>query len=326
MSGVRTRGGDYLEQDLARAVNDGQLVGDLVEHWKRLGGELRTVAFAVNVEHSRAIVARFVAAGVAAEHLDGETPTFERDAILARLERGETLVVSNCGVLCEGWDQPSVKCCVLARPTKSTGLYLQQAGRVLRPWQGVRPIILDHAGNVLEHGLPQDDREFSLDATEKRAVRSARRTTKACPSCETIVPSMAQKCPECGAAFEGESREPEVVSEETAGELREVVAVDNAEMRDAWGEFVEEWHSINRKRLGEAEAPIKPGFIFHRFRERFGRKPPKGCTLPPEIATEAEKRAAIRELYATAKSRGYKPGWAIHRFESRFGHRPGAQL
>ncbi len=55
-------------------------------------------------------------ASVAAEHLDGTTPTTERAAILGRLETGTTRVVVNVGVLCEGWDQPSVKCCVLARP------------------------------------------------------------------------------------------------------------------------------------------------------------------------------------------------------------------
>src|SRR5690606_30708365 len=142
-----------------------------------LGGGLRTVAFAVNVEHSRAIVARFVAAGVAAEHLDGSTPTAERDAILRRLETGETRIVSNCAVLTEGWDQPAVKCAILARPTQSTGLYLQQAGRILRPWQDVRPIILDHAGNSLAHGLPQDDRALTLDggATHASRAPSARR-------------------------------------------------------------------------------------------------------------------------------------------------------
>ena len=103
-----------------------------------------------------------------ASPLDGTTPNDERDAIIARLASGETLVVPNVGVLCEGFDSPPVKCAILARPTKSTGLYLQMAGRILRPWQDQAAIILDHAGCVMEHGLPQQYREFSLEGRKKR--------------------------------------------------------------------------------------------------------------------------------------------------------------
>lgn len=109
LSDVRVRAGDYNESDLAD-LNTGKLVGGIVEHWRKQAEGRRTAAFSVNIAHSQAIVAAFVAAGIPAEHLDSATPTKECDAILARLESGETLIVSNCGVLCEGWDQPSVKC------------------------------------------------------------------------------------------------------------------------------------------------------------------------------------------------------------------------
>jgi len=92
----------------------------------------------------------------------------DRDAILKRLEDGRTLVVTNCNVIAEGFDQPSVKCAVLARPTKSLSLYLQQAGRILRPWNNHPAIILDHGGCALQHGLPQDEREYSLDTKKTR--------------------------------------------------------------------------------------------------------------------------------------------------------------
>ncbi|HEX3595871.1 MAG TPA: DEAD/DEAH box helicase, partial [Polyangiaceae bacterium] len=198
LTGVRTRGSDYAEADLAEAMNEQRLVGGIVEHGKRHAAGVRTVAFAVNVAHSLSIAASFVASGTAAEHLDGATPTRERDAILARLERGETLVVSNCGVLCEGWDMPCVKAAVLARPTKSAGLYLQQAGRILRPFDDTRAVILDHAGNALAHGLPQDDRDFSLDATQKR---SGGGPTKTCPECDTVMPLGLACVPNAASSF-----------------------------------------------------------------------------------------------------------------------------
>ena len=114
--------GDYVEGDLARRMDTGRLVGDIVEHWHKLAERRRTVVFASGVAHSVHLRDEFLAAGVRAEHLDGSTPTAERDAILARLAAGETELVTNCMVLTEGWDQPEVSCLVLARPTRHMGL------------------------------------------------------------------------------------------------------------------------------------------------------------------------------------------------------------
>ena len=176
LSKVRIKGGDYDAAALSAAVDQSGLVGNIVEHWQRRAENRRTVVFAVDVDHSKHIVARFVEAGIAAEHLDGTTPTAERDAILARLEAGVTRVVSNVGVLCEGWDQPSCKCVVLARPTKSLGLFLQMAGASCGR-SNTEALILDHAGNVLEHGLPQTT--ASSRSTRRRSGRAARAAPRA---------------------------------------------------------------------------------------------------------------------------------------------------
>ncbi|MCC6649276.1 MAG: DEAD/DEAH box helicase [Polyangiaceae bacterium] len=208
LSRVRVRGGDYDEKALGDAVNQRALVGNIVEHWLQHAACARTVVFAVSIAHSRHVVERFREAGVPAEHLDGGTPTGDRDALLARLERGETRVVGSVGTLCEGWDMPSVKCAILARPTKSTGLYLQQAGRILRPWEGIGALILDHAGCAVEHGLPQDDRVFTLDGVEKAADPKRKQPrAKTCPSCFAVLPLGTGVCPLC-ATFLGGATAP----------------------------------------------------------------------------------------------------------------------
>lgn len=204
LSRVRVRGGDYDEKALGDAVNQRPLVGNIVDHWQRHADGARTVVFAVSIAHSRHVVERFREAGVPAEHLDGATPTAERDAILGRLEHGETRVVGSVGTLCEGWDMPAVKCAILARPTKSTGLYLQQAGRILRPWEGVPALILDHAGCAIEHGLPQADREFTLEGAEKVAdPKHKPARAKTCPSCFAVLPLGTAVCPLCAALLGG---------------------------------------------------------------------------------------------------------------------------
>lgn len=208
LSKVKTTAGEYDQAEAAAAMDKRELVGNAVEHWGRLAGGRRTVVFATNVAHSKNIVDAFRGAGVAAEHLDGETPSADRAAILRRIDSGETRVVSNAMVLVEGWDQPSVKCAVLACPTKSTAKYLQCAGRVLRPWEGLDAIILDHAGNILEHGLPQDERDISLEGRKKKAKQAI--STRECPGCFAVSTNTASVCWCCGmplgAADESEGK------------------------------------------------------------------------------------------------------------------------
>jgi superfamily II DNA or RNA helicase len=117
---------------------------------------------------------------------------------------------------------PSVKCCILARPTMSAGLYLQQAGRILRPYQGARATILDHAGNTARHGLPQIDREFTLESREKRKGAAVEVATVMCKVCMLVLEGRPAVCPECGYVFEAASAELPV---ERPGELVEVDAV-----------------------------------------------------------------------------------------------------
>jgi superfamily II DNA or RNA helicase len=164
LTGVRVERGDYVESQLAERMDKAKLVGDIVEHWHRLAAGRKTVVFATGVAHSIHIRDEFRRSGVLAEHIHGKTPVEERDAILARLSRGEVDVVCNCAVLCEGWDQPDVSCIVLARPTKHMGLYRQMIGRVLRPAPGKdHALVLDHAGATWQHGLVEEPVVWTLD-------------------------------------------------------------------------------------------------------------------------------------------------------------------
>ena len=201
LKGVRRGAHDYNQKQLGQAMNHRVLVGNIIKEWKRLGEGRRTVVFASGIAHSKAIVARFKAAGVAAEHIDGEMNAKDPNKvarILERLDSGELTVVSNYAVLAEGWDQPSVKCIVLARPTRSLTTYLQMTGRSSRPYKGQRPIVLDHAGNCWRHSLPFIDREWSLDAPPKADGDAP---LKSCSECEAVIAAGHKECPECGHAF-----------------------------------------------------------------------------------------------------------------------------
>lgn len=263
LSKVHSRGGDYIPRELEDAMMKSRLIGDIVQHWIKLAHDRTTVVFATSVAHSQSIVQAFREYGVAAEHLDGNTPADERKAILARLASGVTEVVSNCAVLTEGWDLPRCKCVILARPTQSLSLYLQMAGRGLRPWEGVDPLLLDHGECVDRHGFPQDERDWpSYFSGKKRGANDAA-PVKDCPQCFAIVPAAQKICDACGHVFQSEPREgPQQVDDEL---------VERTSVQEQPVDERREWYKAAL--LDGASRKRKLGWCRHRYNERYGAWP-----------------------------------------------------
>ena len=196
MSKVKVTGGDYSEGEAANVM--GYVGGNIVQRWLdcRPG---RTVLFACTVDHSQKLTRMFRDAGVRAEHLDGKTPNSLRADILGRLADGTTEIICNVGVLTEGYDLPSIRCIVLARPTRSEGLFVQMAGRGLRTAPGKDVVrIHDHAGCCMRFGLPDQDRDYSLTGGKKKDADSVPAVTT-CPQCFAVFRPGPKACPACGA-------------------------------------------------------------------------------------------------------------------------------
>jgi superfamily II DNA or RNA helicase len=154
ISDVKTVSGDFEVGALSRAVNNRQRTEQVLNHWVDAAWGRRTIAFCVDVAHAHDTAALFRKAGIPAEAVDGGMPMEERRAVLARLKSGETKVVANCQVLTEGFDCPEVGCVVMLRPTKSSALYTQMAGRGTRPAPGKEDLILlDVVDNCCRHSL-----------------------------------------------------------------------------------------------------------------------------------------------------------------------------
>lgn len=200
---VRTSGTDYNRGELAAAMDKSTVTGDAVAHYLRLARGKRAVAFEVTIERSKRLVEAALAAGIPAEHVDGETDASVRDAAIARFRRGETLLLSNVDLFGEGFDLPAIEVAILNRPTKSLTIYLQQCGRALRTSPGkTEALILDHAGNAMRHGLPDDEREWSLDGRKKKRKKGeAEVNVKQCPQCYRVALSTARVCKGCGHEF-----------------------------------------------------------------------------------------------------------------------------
>jgi len=147
---VRTRGEDFVESELARAVNLVARNRAVVDAYRRLAPSKRAVVFAAGVAHATDLAEEFRRAGVASAVVSGKTPARERREILADLRRGRIRVVTNSGVLTEGFDEPSVEVIAIARPTRSLGLFTQMVGRGTRlhPAAGKSEVTLIDAVDV----------------------------------------------------------------------------------------------------------------------------------------------------------------------------------
>jgi hypothetical protein len=164
--------GDYIQNELSHYMSQTEHLEAVVNQYKRHALGRRGIVFCVGIEHSKAMAQSFNAAGIHAEHLDGTTPDAERASILARLEAGHIDIVTNANVLCEGVDLLSISYIGLARPTQSKALYIQQAGRGLRPCpeSGKRDcILIDHGELVETHGHLLDEHEWTLADRDKNA-------------------------------------------------------------------------------------------------------------------------------------------------------------
>jgi superfamily II DNA or RNA helicase len=312
LSGISIARGDYVESQLADRMNTARLVGDTVEHWHRLGEGRRTVVFTVDVAHSVHVRNEFRRSGVLAEHIDGSTPIEERKAILARFAAGKVDVICNCAVLTEGWDRPEASCLVLARPTRSLGLYLQMVGRILRPAPGkTDALIFDHSGAVFALGFPDDEIVWVLHE-DKRAenISHAKRGTglhapalTTCPEC-SAVRLEGKPCSQCGWHPVRKARPVEIAD----GELGEIDRDRSVRIspqhesrfyRELLGILVEK-HRRNPN--------IKNGWAAAKFREKTGRWPPfdwrSAHPLPPSPATRAWVRS--RDI-AYARARQARP-------------------
>lgn len=215
---------EFNHKQVSDAYTAGALVGSVVDHWCEEAGSTRSgLVFAASIEHSRKLCAEFLARGVAAEHVDGETDKGERRLILARLASGVTQVVCNFGVLIAGFDCPRVEVVSIARATASKSLWIQMAGRGLRicPEVGkTDAVILDHGGNRFRHGALGGPHVYSLTGRSKAANDDAPLPDpgRECPRCHTIDDDGADTCRFCGydfvdaAARARAERVPEVIA------------------------------------------------------------------------------------------------------------------
>ena len=224
--GVKTRMGDYVNEQIAEIMDTPTITGNAVAHYRKYLDNRTAIAFCISVAHAQHVADQFRDAGIPSASIDGSMESTDRAAVCAALASGEIKVLSSCELISEGFDAPAVNGAILLRPTKSLAMYLQQVGRCLRlKPDGSRATILDHVGNYARHGMPDMARDWTLAGKDKKKVEFKTRKCKSCFRVFAIEPGW-QSAIECD-----ESDDPDCLisvrqSVDPTGEGRSVAEVD----------------------------------------------------------------------------------------------------
>ena len=209
----------------ARTIWTQVVVANILGSWKKLNPDARpSIGMAPGVRESRGLAQEYWNHGINAAHIDSggiyvngsyknTTEQTDRDELFEMLKDGTVKQIWNRFVLREGIDLPYLYCLQLATPIASLTAYLQTCGRVLRSHPSKKLArIIDHAGNIHNHGNPNHDRDtdwrqyfFEEDETKITKDRRERQQNPSnkekseitCPNCGAMRPT-GPKCPGCG--------------------------------------------------------------------------------------------------------------------------------
>ena len=297
-AGLKTTAGDYNSAELEKLVRKTLLVGDVIDTWKKHALGLRTVLFAVSLDHSRELALAFQLAGIPAAHLDGNTPMPLRLEILAELASGNILVLCQHSIVTEGVDIPLIEAIQFTRPTKSLTIWFQAIGRSLRPAPGkTHAVIIDHTDTHLNLPWPDNEIPWSLDPVSLKPGPGVLQ----CPNCRHVFRPIGLErernlatCPACQTRFIFVNKPRDKKGVE-ALEILEVLPAEFAEIVIEYNPL--KLTVVQRIINIQKEKGYQKGWVFHQLKD-----------LP-------ELNLSLSDWQEVARRLEYKPGWAWHKWQ-----------
>jgi DNA repair protein RadD len=164
--------GDWSSKKMREASKRSHIVGDVVQQYVFRAYGKRFICFATDVETAGEIAQRFNDCGIMVAAVSAVTPGNVRDEYIRRFRAGQLWGLVNVDLFGEGFDVPAVEVVIMARPTASLAVYMQQFGRALRVLAGkAYGLVIDHVSNWKRHGFPDKPHYWTLDRRDKRAKR-----------------------------------------------------------------------------------------------------------------------------------------------------------
>jgi len=221
VSGVKKRGGEFIESELQAAVDTDDKNQAVVHEVMGLAGERKAwLFFCAGVKHAEHVAEVLRQQGVTAECVTGETPKKERERMLSDFKAGRVRALTNANVLTTGFDYPDIDLVVMLRPTMSASLYVQMAGRGMRVKSHTdHCLVLDFAGVVESHGPITN-----VQPPKKGGDGNGEAPVKVCDHCGELVHISVMLCPSCGEQF------PEPVKKSMVLRNDDIMGLDGQEL------------------------------------------------------------------------------------------------
>lgn len=290
LSKVKTKAGDYDEDEVAHIMGGQKIVADAIASWRELGDNRPTFAFDVNCATAQNTCDRFNEAGIPWGYIDGKTEAVDRKRIFEQLDAGEIMGISSVAALIKGVDR-RVACILWRTPTKSAIKLVQGIGRALRdnpPWTDA--IVIDQTGSILKLGLPVDIDRPAMCTKQKGekgdGEAQASVLPKPCPKCGVLKTAKI-----CVCGFESK-RETDVT--EGAGQLARIGGEKAGPKKEGPSDadklyFYREMLSIARAK-GKAD-----GWAAHMHNDRYGHFPAR---RPHEVEPVKPCEATVKWVTA----------------------------
>ena len=297
---VHSKYGDYVNSEIEKLMNDKRIIGSIVENYKKYADNKKAICYCVNVRHSKLITDAFNSAGIPAAHCDGDLKKTSREKIVDDFRLGKIKILCNAELFGEGFDVPNMQAVILARPTQSLTLFIQQAMRPMRPDPDDKnkvAIIIDHVQNYSRFGLPDMEREWTLDPSKPKN-REGEQPLMKCPHCECLIPISSRFCPNCSEKIVHEEDSEDKLKEHS-GDLKEIY--DST--------LVQKNSPTNRQRIFHSPKSIED---FIQIAKAKKYKLGWAAIQATRFAKTFEDFKHIAEMC------NYKKGWAWHHWQKSF--------
>lgn len=293
-SKVHKRGGEFIERELQQAVDRDEVNEPIVREVIELAGERKSwLFFCAGVKHAERIRDELRRQGIDAECVTGDTPKAERVRILDEFKSGSLRAVTNANVLTTGFDAPNIDLIAMLRPTMSTSLYVQMAGRGMRTKQHTdHCLVLDFAGVVSMHGpiTAVDPGQRRGDGEGESMVPA-----KACEQCHELCAPACRVCPACGTPFpEPRSKELELHDDDIMGtdDLKHMEVTDWM-----WRRHVSKASGKEMLACSYYSSPLEPSRVTEYFpvlHEGYAQQ--KAVKAVAEIASRSEAPGSVLNM------------------------------
>lgn len=314
LNGIKTVAGDFAQEELSVLCNDNSVVNKAVTEWQRLANGLQTIVFCVDVNHAQHMTEAFRNADVKAEYVSGDMcPKNIREPIYKALAAKEIQVLCAVNCLSEGFDVPNIECVILARPTKSKAIFVQQLGRGLRIADGKEMcLVLDQAGNTQRHGFIEDLTPSDFALIQSEQTEKGDPPVKECPKCGCLHRTFDPECPECGYVY------PKKAKIKNQSNLVELRTITND--LPLVGQLYREW---------KKEAFLKkiaPGYAMAKFKELHPNEWPNtqwslGAVFDGDRSMASMNRY-LEYLSNIAVKKDKDDRWLMREFKAEFGCYP----